>query len=230
MSNQKYVAPFSLAPLPYAYDALEPVISAETMRLHHDKHHQAYIDALNKAVESYPEGYGKTIEELLGRQDQIPEAIRTTVRNQGGGHANHQFFWKIMKPGGGGEPDGELADAIKRDFGSFDQFQQAFQTAGAAHFGSGWVFLVTDPKQGGKLEILTLPNQDSVLPLGKPGLLASDLWEHAYYLQYQNRRADYLKAWWNVVAWDVVSFRLKAIRAQRPDVLGGPFPRIRFED
>ena len=230
MTEEKFVAPFALAPLPYDYGALEPVISAETMRLHHDKHHQGYINALNEALESYPEARGKTIEQLLSRLDQVPEKIRTTVRNQGGGHANHQFFWKIMKPNGGGEPGGDLADAIRRDFGSFVQFQQAFQSAGAAQFGSGWVFLVVDPKQEGKLEIVTLPNQDSVLEIGKPGLLACDVWEHAYYLQYQNRRANYLKAWWNVVAWDVVEFRLRAMKAGRPDILGGPLPRTHFDE
>lgn len=229
MSQSKFVAPFTLSPLPYAYDSLEPYISAEIMRLHHDKHHQTYIDNLNKAIENQPAAQGKTIEQILSALDDLPESIRLTVRNNGGGHANHQFFWKIMKPNGGGEPNGELAEALDRDFGSFAQFQAAFEKAGAAQFGSGWVFLVTDPRQGGKLELITLPNQDSVLPLGKPGLLACDVWEHAYYLQYQNRRADYLRAWWNVVAWDVVEFRLQAIRANRPDVLGGPLPRTSFD-
>lgn len=178
MSEEKFGAPFQLAPLPYAYDALEPVISAETMRLHHDKHHHSYIDALNKVLEGHPEWHGKTIEQILSYLDEVPEAVRQAVRNQGGGHANHQLFWKIMKPNGGGEPGKDLAEAIRADFGS------------------GWVFLVVDPAQGGKLDILTMPNQDSVLLVKKPALLGNDLWEHAYYLQYQNRRADYLKAWW----------------------------------
>lgn len=229
MSEKKFGAPFQLAPLPYAYDALEPVISAETMRLHHDKHHQSYVDALNKALEGHPEWHGKTIEQILNHLDEVPEPVRQTVRNQGGGHANHQLFWKIMKPNGGGEPGGDLAEAIRADFGSFHAFQEKFEKAGAAHFGSGWVFLVVDPAQGGKLDILTMPNQDSVLLVTKPALLGNDLWEHAYYLQYQNRRADYLKAWWNVVAWDMVEFRLQAMRAGKSELLGGPHPRTGFD-
>lgn len=219
---------FELAPLPYAYNALEPVISAETMHLHHDKHHQIYIDNVNKALEGHPELEGKTIEQLLSALDSIPEGIRTAVRNNGGGHANHQLFWKIMKPGGEGGPSGNLAKAIDRDFGGFPEFKQQFEAAGAKLFGSGWVFLVTDPKKDGALEILTMPNQDSVLLVGKPALLANDVWEHAYYLSYQNRRADYLKAWWDVVAWDVVDFRLTAIRAGKPDFLGGPTAKTHF--
>ena len=210
------MAEYQVPPLPYAYEALEPVIDAETMRLHHDKHHQAYVDAVNKAVADQPHLHGKTIEELLRRLDEVPEAIRTTVRNNGGGHANHQMFWKIMAPPGqgGGEPDGALAEQVSRDFGSFGAMKAAFEEAGAKHFGSGWVFLVMDP-HAKRLEILTLPNQDSVLLVGKPALLANDLWEHAYYLKHRNRRPDYLKAWWGVVNWPYVGERLQGIQEGR---------------
>ena len=219
---------FDLAPLPYAYNALEPFIDEQTMRLHHDKHHQTYVNNVNKAIEGRPELKDKTIEQILSGLDMLPEEIRTTVRNNGGGHANHQLFWKIMKPSGGGTPKGEIAQEIVKQFGSFEDFQTKFEQAGAAHFGSGWVFLVINPEEDHRLEILTMPNQDSVLLVNKPALLGNDLWEHSYYLKYQNKRADYLKAWWNVVAWDVVDFRLQAIRANRSDVLGGPVPRTHF--
>lgn len=199
---------YQLPPLPYPYDALEPFIDAETMRLHHDKHHQAYIDAVNKAIEPYPQLADMIIEDLLRHLDDVPEAIRTTVRNQGGGHANHQFFWKVIGPPRKTQPAGMLAEFIAGDFGSFDQFQARFTEAAVKHFGSGWAFLVIDPPAK-RLEIVALPNQDSVLLIGKPGLLACDLWEHSYYLKYQNRRAEYLQAWWNVVAWDVVTTRLE---------------------
>ena len=226
--SQKSVKMFELAPLPYAYNALEPFIDEPTMRLHHDKHHQTYIDNLNKAIEGHPKLAGKTIEQILAGLNELPEDIRTAVRNNGGGHSNHQLILKIMKPGGGGTPSGQIAETIAKQFGSFEQFQAKFEQAGTAHFGSGWVFLVTDPKQDHRLEILIMPNQDSVLLVGKPALLSNDLWEHSYYLKYQNKRADYLKAWWNVVAWDVVDFRLQAILANRSDVLGGPTPRTHF--
>ena len=197
---------FTLSPLPYRYDALEPFIDEETMRLHHDKHHQSYIDNVNKAIEPYPQFSNMIIEDLLRHLDDIPEQIRTIVRNNGGGHANHQFFWKVIGPPTGGQPNGALAEAMTHEFGSFDNFQAKFTDTATKHFGSGWTFLVVDPSTK-KLEIMTTPNQDSVLLHGKPGLLACDVWEHSYYLRYQNRRPEYLKAWWNVVNWPVVSSR-----------------------
>ena len=197
---------YQLPPLPYAYDAFEPYIDTETMRLHHDKHHQSYIDKLNQAIEPYPQFKDMIIEDLLRHLNDVPEEIRTAVRNNGGGHANHQFFWKVIGPPAGREPAGALAEAVMRDFGSFEEFQAKFTDAAARHFGSGWAFLVVDPPTK-KLELLTTPNQDSVLLHGKPGLLACDVWEHSYYLKYQNRRPEYLKAWWNVVNWPVVSSR-----------------------
>ena len=208
--------PYEVPPLSYAHEALEPVIDAETMRLHHDKHHRAYVDALNKALEPHPELQGKTIEDLLRGLDAVPEAIRTQVRNQGGGHANHQLFWKIMAPPGhgGSEPAGDLAAQIGRDFGSLDGMKQAFSDAAAKRFGSGWVFLLFDPKAG-RLEVETTANQDSALLLGKPALLGNDLWEHAYYLKHQNRTPDYLKAWWGVVNWSYVAERLQGIHEGR---------------
>lgn len=198
--------PFTLPPLPYAYDALEPAIDADTMKLHHDKHHRAYIDKLNAALAPHPELHGLIIEDLLRKLDDVPEAIRQTVREQGGGHANHQFFWKVIGPARGTKPEGKLAEAIDRDFGGLAKFQEQFAAAATKQFGSGWAFLVVNPATK-TLEILALPNQDSVLLHKRPGLLACDVWEHAYYLRYQNRRADYLTAWWQVVAWDVVSRR-----------------------
>ena len=204
---------YEVPPLPYAYEALEPVIDAETMHLHHDKHHQAYVDALNKTISDQPELQDKTIEDLLRGLDEVPEGIRATVRNNGGGHANHQLFWKVMAPPGqGGDgPEGALAEQIAQDFGSLDAMKARFEEARAKHFGSGWVFLVADP-QTKRLEILTLPNQDSVLLVGKPALLANDVWEHAYYLKHRNRKPDYLKAWWGVVNWPYVAERLAGIR------------------
>jgi Fe-Mn family superoxide dismutase len=201
---------YKLPPLRFAYDALEPYVDAETMELHHDKHHQAYVDNLNKAIEPYPHLADLTIEDLLRRLDQVPEPIRTAVRNHGGGHANHQFFWEIFGPKAGGSPKGAIGDAIKRDFGSFERFQSLFTDAAAKHFGSGWAFLVVDPPRD-RLEIMSLPDQDSVLLHGKRGLLCCDVWEHAYYLKYRNRRPDYLLAWWNVVAWDVVDQELRDV-------------------
>ena len=212
--------PFDLPPLPYALDALAPVIDAETMHLHHDLHHKAYVTALNKALEPHPELHGKTVEALLADLDGLPADIREAVRNQGGGHANHQLFWKLIRPGGAKAPGGAMADAIA-GFGGLDKLQAAFNDAGTRRFGSGWVFLATDP-QGQGLEVISLPNQDSVLGLHRPALLGNDLWEHAYYLTYRNRRADYLKAWWQVVNWSVVSDRLDAIRAGKTERLGGP--------
>jgi Fe-Mn family superoxide dismutase len=208
------VGPYALPPLRFDYADLEPVIDAETMRLHHEKHHQAYVDGVNAALAKHPEWYGITIESLLARLPEIPDDIRTAVRNQGGGHANHQFFWKILTPHGPGRPKGDLLRAIETSFGSFEAFAEAFETAGAKHFGAGWVFLVARPKRDFKLEILTLPNQDSLLEQTEPapGLIACDLWEHAYYLKYRNRRADWLKAFWEVVHWDYVAERLQGIR------------------
>jgi len=203
---------YKLPPLRFGYDALEPYIDAETMELHHDKHHQTYVDNLNKAIEPYPQLADLTIGDLLRRLDQVPEAIRTAVRNNGGGHANHQFFWEILAPKAGGSPKGVIADALTKDFGSFERFQSFFTDAAAKQFGSGWAFLVVNPSTG-RLEIMSLPNQDSVLLHGKRGLLCCDVWEHAYYLKYRNRRPDYLQAWWNVVAWDVIDQRLHNFRA-----------------
>jgi Fe-Mn family superoxide dismutase len=206
---------YALPDLAYAYDALKPAIDEATMRLHHDNHHRAYVDATNKALEPYPEWQEMTIEELLQRLDETPDAIRATLRNQGGGHANHQFFWKIMTPNAPGVPSGDLAAAIDKEWGSFAAFQSAFEEAGTKHFGSGWAFLTVKPKEDFKLEIVTLPNQDSVLEIGAPGLIACDLWEHAYYLTYNNRRADWLKAFWSVVHWNYIGERYQGVREGR---------------
>ncbi|MCU1257441.1 MAG: Superoxide dismutase [Bryobacterales bacterium] len=197
--------PFTLPPLPYAPDALEPHIDKTTMELHHDKHHGAYVTNLNKALESAPELAGATIEELLANNCAIvPENIRTAVRNNGGGHWNHSMFWQIMGPGAGGKPSGPLADALIATFGSFDQFKEKLMAVGAARFGSGWAWLVKD---GTKLEIYSTPNQDNPLMEGKHAVLGLDVWEHAYYLKYQNRRPEYMAAWWNVVNWTEVGKR-----------------------
>ena len=209
------VGPYSLPPLRFFYDALEPGIDEATMRLHHDKHHQAYVDGTNAALARHPQWLGLSIEEFLRRLHEIPEDIRQTVRNQGGGHANHQFFWKILTAKGPGKPSGDMAAAIVRDFGSYECFKARFEAAGAQHFGPGWVFLVCKPKSKFKLEILTLPNQESVLlqPEPSPGLLCCDLWEHSYSLGYNNWRADWLKAWWDVVHWEYVGERLAGVMA-----------------
>jgi Fe-Mn family superoxide dismutase len=198
---------YELPPLPYAYDALEPFIDEATIRIHHDEHHRAYVDTLNAAIAPYPQLHGMIIEDLLRRLEEVPAEIRQTVRDQGGGHANHQFFWKVIGPPRDTAPVGALAEALDRDFGGLRAFQDAFTTTAASQFGSGWAFLVVNPNNR-RLEILALPNQDSVLLHQRPGLLACDVWEHAYYLRHQNRRTDYLDAWWHVVAWDVVSRRL----------------------
>jgi superoxide dismutase, Fe-Mn family len=203
---------YKVPPLRFAYDALEPYVDAETMELHHDTHHQTYVDNLNKAIEPYPHLADLAIEDLLRRLDQVPEAIRTAVRNHGGGHANHQFFWEILGPKAGGSPKGAIGEAIKRDFGSFERFQSLFTDAAATRVGSGWAFLVLGSPMD-RLEIMSLPDQDSVLLHGKRGLLCCDVWEHAYYLKYRNRRPDYLRAWWNVVAWDVVDQKLHDVMA-----------------
>jgi superoxide dismutase, Fe-Mn family len=199
---------YKVPALRFAYDALEPYVDAATMELHHDQHHQTYVDNLNKTIQPYPHLADLPIEDLLGRLDQVPDTARTAVRNQGGGHANHQFFWEILGPNAGGVPKGSIGDALTKDFGSFARFQAVFTRVAAAHFGSGWVFLVGNPSTG-RLEIVPLPDQDSVLVHGTSGLLCCDVWEHAYYLKYRNRRADYLWAWWNVVAWDAVDERLQ---------------------
>ena len=190
---------YELPPLPYPFAALEPYIDAKTMEIHHDKHHQAYITNANNALKDYPELAAKPVEELLANLGAVPEAIRTVVRNNAGGHANHSFFWKILAPHAGGSPTGKLAEAIDSTFGGFDQFKEKFQAAGAGRFGSGWAWLVVN-KQG-LLEIISTPNQDSPLSDGLKPVFGVDVWEHAYYLLYQNRRPDYLKAIWNVVAW-----------------------------
>jgi Fe-Mn family superoxide dismutase len=196
---------FTLPPLPYDYKALEPHIDEQTMRLHHDKHHATYVNNLNAALESQPDLQNKSIEELLATVDRIPEAIRTAVRNNGGGHANHTMFWETMAPGGAKEPAGELADAINSSFGGFAGFKDQFTKACTGRFGSGWGWLTAD--RGGKLAIESTPNQDSPLMSGKTPILGCDVWEHAYYLKYQNRRPDYVAAWWNVVNWTDVAQR-----------------------
>jgi Fe-Mn family superoxide dismutase len=197
--------PFTLPELPYAYDALEPHIDARTMELHHSKHHQTYVDKLNAAVEKHPELFEKNIEDILRGLDSVPEDIRTAVRNHGGGHANHSLFWQIMAPNAGGEPTGDLAQAISSAFGDFATFQQKLTEAAIGQFGSGWGWLV---KTGDSLEIMATANQDSPLSHGKTPLLGVDVWEHAYYLTYQQKRADYVVAWWNVVNWEEVAKRL----------------------
>jgi Fe-Mn family superoxide dismutase len=193
---------FTLPRLPYDYGALEPYIDARTMEIHHTKHHQAYIDNLNKALESHPDLQKKTLVELLTGIEQLPESIRTAVRNQGGGHENHSLFWLMMKKNGGGMPQGKLAEAITKKFGSFTQFQELFNAQAKSRFGSGWAWLVVSPK--GDLEVVSTANQDSPLMIGQQPVLALDVWEHAYYLQYQWRRPDYINAWWNVINWETV--------------------------
>jgi superoxide dismutase, Fe-Mn family len=200
--------PFTLPPLPYASDALEPHIDKMTMEIHHGKHHGAYVTNVNKALESAPALANKTIEEILANNCAIvPDNIKTAVRNNGGGHINHTMFWKIMKPGGGGTPVGHVSQAINSTFGSFDSFKEKMNQAGATRFGSGWAWLL---KVGGKLEIASTANQDSPVMEGKYPVLGIDVWEHAYYLKYQNRRPDYLAAWWNTVNWAEVEERFNA--------------------
>ena len=200
--------PFSLPPLPYPTDALEPHIDKMTMEIHHGKHHNAYVTNLNKALESAPDLANKTIEELLANNCAIvPENIRTAVRNNGGGHINHSMFWQIMGPKAGGPPSGTLGDAIKSAFGSFDAFKEKINAAGTTRFGSGWAWLVKNAS--GALEVYSTANQDSPVMEGKKPILGVDVWEHAYYLKYQNRRPDYLGAWWNVVNWAEVEKRFK---------------------
>jgi Fe-Mn family superoxide dismutase len=202
---------YQLAPLPYAYNALEPHIDEATMKLHHDKHHQTYVTNLNAAIDKHPELASKTPEELLKHLSAIPEDIRTAVKNHGGGHVNHTMFWQIMKPAGGGDPSGPIAAQIKADFGDFENFKKLFNEATAKQFGSGWGWLVF---QAGKLKIVTTANQDSPLSEGLFPILGNDVWEHAYYLKYQNRRADYLAAWWNTVNWDEINKRFATAQAK----------------
>ena len=194
-----------LAPLPYAFDALEPHIDKQTMEIHHGKHHAAYVNNLNAALEKHPELAGKSAEDLIKDLNAVPEAIRTAVRNNGGGHVNHTMFWQIMGPGAGGAPSGKLGDAINSAFGSFDAFKDMIQKAGATRFGSGWAWLV---EANGKLAVESTANQDNPMMEGKKAIMGVDVWEHAYYLKYQNRRPDYLAAWWNVVNWNEVAKRL----------------------
>ncbi len=196
--------------LPYAYDALEPTIDARTMEIHHGKHHQAYVDNLTKALEGHPELQDRPLDELLRGVDGLPEAIRTAVRNNGGGHSNHSLFWPSMSASGGGAPSGDLGAAIEAGFGSFDDFKAKLSGAALTRFGSGWGWLVAE--SSGALEVYSTPNQDSPYMLGHTPLLGVDVWEHAYYLKYQNRRAEYLENWWNVVSWDEVADRYAATR------------------
>jgi Fe-Mn family superoxide dismutase len=198
--------PFELPPLPYDYDALAPTIDEQTMRIHHDKHHQAYVDNLNKALEG-TEWADRPLEQVLALLDELPEDRRAAVRNNGGGHANHSLFWTIMKPGGGGSPSGDLAAAISDTFGDADQLKTQLNDAGVKRFGSGWAWLVWD---GTGLAVVSTPNQDTPLMTSDVPLLGIDVWEHAYYLNYQNRRPDYLSAWWDVVNWDEVARRYAA--------------------
>jgi Fe-Mn family superoxide dismutase len=202
--------PFSLPSLPYPAEALEPHIDKLTMEIHHGKHHATYVNNLNKALESAPELAHKGLEELLANNcARVPEKIRTAVRNNGGGHANHSLFWELMGPKAGGQPSGKLAEAIHQTFGSFEKFKEKFTEAALGRFGSGWAWLVRTPDK--KLEVYSTVNQDSPLMEGKMPILGLDVWEHAYYLKYQNRRADYVQAWWNVVNWAAVEKRFTAI-------------------
>ncbi|WP_456278273.1 superoxide dismutase SodA [Bacillus sp. AK128] len=203
------MAKYELPQLPYAYDALEPHIDKETMNIHHTKHHNTYVTNVNNALEGNDELLSKSVEELVSNLDAVPENVRTAVRNNGGGHANHSLFWTILSPNGGGEPTGELADAINAKFGSYDKFKEAFAAAATTRFGSGWAWLVVN---NGELEVTSTPNQDSPLMEGKTPVLGLDVWEHAYYLNYQNRRPDYISSFWNVVNWDEVSKRFTAAK------------------
>jgi len=201
---------FSLPPLPYAIEALEPHIDARTMQIHHDGHHGAYVTNLNKAIDSVPDLQGKSVEELLAHNcAAVPENIRTAVRNNGGGHVNHTMFWEIMTPKGGGQPVGSVAQAITGAFGSFDKFKELFNNAALTRFGSGWAWLV---KHAGKLDIISTANQDSPLMEGKFPVMGLDVWEHAYYLKYQNRRGEYIGAWWNVVNWPRIEERFNSAK------------------
>lgn len=201
--------PYTLPELPYAYDALEPYIDKETMILHHTKHHQKYVDELNKALAPYPELQEKSLDALLSDLDALPDAIMTAVRNNGGGHLNHSLFWTYMKPNGGGKPQGYLGDALKDTFGEFTVFQEKFDAAAKTVFGSGWAWLVVDGNSA--LSIMTTPNQDSPVSQGLQPVMGLDVWEHAYYLKYQNRRPDYISAWWHVINWDQIEENYRLI-------------------
>lgn len=201
---------FSLEALPYPFEALEPHIDAKTMEIHHDKHHATYVSKLNAALEQAPALQGKALETLLGTLDQVPESIRGAVRNHGGGHFNHSLFWRTLSPQGGGQPSGALAQVLTKEFGSYDAFKEKFSTTASNLFGSGWAWLCAGP--GKKLSVLGLPNQDSPLSQGLTPLLGLDVWEHAYYLKYQNRRPDYIAAFWNVVDWKVVDAALEKLK------------------
>lgn len=200
--------PFEVPPLGYAFDALEPHIDKQTMTIHHDKHHAAYVTNLNAAIEKHPELAGKSAEDLIKDLNAVPDDIRTAVRNNGGGHVNHSMFWSIMKPGGGGTPTGPLADAISKAFGDFEKFKTQFNDAGVKQFGSGWVWLAKGADGG--LKILSTPNQDNPMSQGLQPVIGNDVWEHAYYLKHQNKRADYLAVWWNVVDWNAAAARFKS--------------------
>jgi len=204
--------PFELPALPYDYAALEPTIDEATMKLHHDKHHQTYITNLNGAIEKAPELASKSPEELIEDLSAIPEAVRKVVQNNGGGHVNHTMFWEIMKPNGGGTPSGAIGDQINEDFGTFDEFKKLFNETTAKQFGSGWGWLVFD---GSKLKIVTTANQDNPLSTGLYPILGNDVWEHAYYLKYQNKRPDYLAAWWNVINWEAVNARFAKAKSYK---------------
>ena len=198
--------PFTLPALPYAYDALEPHIDARTMEIHHTKHHQTYVNNLNAALEKAPQLEGKSLDDLMRGISSIPEAVRTAVRNNGGGHWNHSMFWELMGPQKGGEPKGRIGEAIKSSFGDVTKFKEQFTAAGTGRFGSGWAWLIDEGN--GRLSITSTPNQDNPLMEGKKAIMGLDVWEHAYYLKYQNRRPDYIAAWWNVVNWEAVAKRL----------------------
>jgi Fe-Mn family superoxide dismutase len=206
---EEKAVPFTVPPLPYPNDALEPYIDARTMEIHHDKHHGAYVANLNKALEGHPELQSKTIDQILSNLDAIPENIRMAVRNNGGGHWNHTLFWQLMKKGGGGEPKGDLASAINSTFGSFAGFKEKFKAAGLGRFGSGWAWLLVS---NGKLVIESTPNQDTQYFTSGKAVLGLDVWEHAYYLKYQNLRGDYIDAWWNVVNWDKAAELYAAVK------------------
>lgn len=202
----------TLPPLPYAFDALEPHIDAQTMQIHHGKHHQAYVNNLNAALEKAPDLANKSLDDLMRSVNSVPESVRTAVRNNGGGHWNHSMFWEIMAPKAGGEPTGAVADAINSSFGSFAKMKEQFAAAAGGRFGSGWAWIVAE---GGTLSITSTPNQDNPLMEGKHAILGLDVWEHAYYLKYQNKRPDYVSAWWNVVNWPAVTKRFEAAKGGR---------------
>jgi superoxide dismutase, Fe-Mn family len=201
---------YTQIPLPYAHAALEPHIDAQTMQLHHGKHHATYVSNLNAAIEKHPELFSKSPTELIRGLQTVPEDIRTAVRNNGGGDLNHTMFWQIMKPNGGGKPAGAIADAITGAFGDFEAFKKQFNEAGTKQFGSGWAWVIVN--SAGKLQIVSTPNQDNPISDGHKVVMGNDVWEHAYYLKYNNRRADYLAAWWNVVNWDEINKRLDATK------------------